>query len=169
MIRAVAAQPDRRRFRIVVIGDGPQRPGLQALADGLGIGDRLLLAGDIGNPAAHLRTFDIFTLTSRTEQMPLAVLEAMATALPIVATDVGDVGTMVAAENAGWIVKSDAVDAVARGIGELAASAELRRSVGRANLKACRARFDQRLMFRRYDDLWTEILGDRASVSRRRA
>lgn len=169
MIRAVATQPDRERFRILVVGDGPQRPGLQALADGLGIGDRIRFAGDVDDPAGHLRAMDIFTLTSRTEQMPLVVLEAMATALPVVATDVGDVAAMVSPENAGWIVSNDAVGPIAEGIAELARDGALRRSIGRANLRTCRARFDERLMFERYDALWTEILEARSGAAQRRA
>jgi glycosyltransferase involved in cell wall biosynthesis len=169
MIAAVGAQAEPERYRIVVIGDGPQRPELEALAAELGLSDRVVFAGDVSDPAAHLQALDVFTLTSRTEQMPLAVLEAMATALPIVATDVGDVARMVAPENAALIVPSDSLEGVAAGLRLLAGDRGLRQSIGQANLRICRARFDQRLMFRRYDELWAELGGGATADNRRRA
>ncbi len=92
LIRAFAGLA--RPARLVIAGDGPERPRLQALARDAGLGDRVHFPGAVGDPAPLYRSFDLFALSSDTEQMPLAVLEAMASGLPVAATDVGDVRAM---------------------------------------------------------------------------
>src|SRR3984885_1515032 len=80
--------------RMVLVGDGEARGELEALADQLGIRDVVYFAGHSTAPETWLAACDIFALSSDTEQMPLSLLEAMATGLPAVCTDVGDVRAM---------------------------------------------------------------------------
>jgi glycosyltransferase involved in cell wall biosynthesis len=91
-----AAQVPTARF--VCAGDGPPtyRAELEAMAHSLGLADRLVWAGEIGNVAAAYNAFDIATLPSAFgEGFPNAVGEAMACGIPVVATDVGDVRTII--------------------------------------------------------------------------
>ena len=76
--------------RLALIGDGPCRSGLQRLAAELGIGGRVIFAGRADQPALSLPALDVFAMSSSTEQMSNAMLEAMATGLPVVTTNVGD-------------------------------------------------------------------------------
>jgi glycosyltransferase involved in cell wall biosynthesis len=92
LIRAFAEVQPRHRARLVVIGSGPQLPELEALARQLGVGDQVEFTGYLSDPHARLRELDVFALSSDTEQLPLALLEAMAVGMPAVATRVGDVG-----------------------------------------------------------------------------
>src|SRR6266542_1804168 len=75
----------------VLVGDGPERDALLALADSLGIGDRLAIAGWRDDVREQLAAFDAFVLPSRFEGFPLALLEAMLVGLPVGASDVGSV------------------------------------------------------------------------------
>ena len=93
--------------RLVIVGDGPQRPALEALAASLGVAERVCFAGHHLDTAAFYAQFDIFALSSDTEQMPLSVIEAMASGLPVVSTDVGDVRLMVASENIPFVTGLD--------------------------------------------------------------
>ena len=99
LLRAFAALRATRPARLVVVGDGPERPALQQLATDLGIAADTCFTGHSTISERWLAGFDVFALSSDTEQMPLSLLEAMAAGLPAVCTDVGDVGAMLPTEN----------------------------------------------------------------------
>ena len=139
--------------RLVVVGDGLQRPDLQRLAAELGIADRVRFAGHIAAPAAEYAGFDVFALSSDTEQMPLSVLEAMAAGLPVVSTDVGDVRAMLAEENAPYLVPRDDAALTAALTALLRDPAEARR-VGAANRAKAERDFGEAAMFRSYAALF---------------
>jgi glycosyltransferase involved in cell wall biosynthesis len=139
--------------RLIIVGDGPQRPALEALATSLGIADRVRFAGHRQDTAGFYAQFDIFALSSDTEQMPLSVMEAMASGLPVVSTTVGDVSLMVAKENSPFIVPLDDA-AMSTAIAALAGDVETRRRIGLANLAKARQDFDQAAMFAAHGALW---------------
>jgi len=141
--------------RLVIVGDGPDRPMLETLAAQLGLGARVRFAGEVADPAACYGDFDIFALSSDTEQMPLSVLEAMAAGLPVAATDVGDVRAMLSAPNAAMLAgRSEA--ALATAIDTLLRDAALRGRLGAANRARAEAEFDERAMVEAYRRLWLD-------------
>ncbi len=150
LLRAFARLP---AGRLVIVGDGAQRPALAALAAELGVADRVRFAGHQADTAGFYAGFDLFALSSDTEQMPLSVIEAMASGLPVVSTDVGDVRLMVAGENAPFIVGLDD-DSLAAALSGLAADPAARRRIGAANLAKARRDFDQAAMFAAHGALW---------------
>lgn len=91
LLRAFALVLSRHQARLVLIGDGPLRSELEALARTLKIADHVEFVGYLANPESRLAEFDLFALSSDTEQLPLAMLEAMAAGVPVVATQVGDI------------------------------------------------------------------------------
>jgi len=139
--------------RLVIGGEGPERAKLETLAASLGLRGRVLFTGHVPEPAALYRAFDIFTLTSDTEQMPMTVLEAMAARLPVAATDVGDIRSMLAPENNDFVVPCDD-RAVADALLTLLRRPELRRSIGVANRTRAEREFDQEVMFQKYAALF---------------
>jgi glycosyltransferase involved in cell wall biosynthesis len=93
----------RVRFRLW--GDGPMRPNLEALADRLDIARQVQFCGRTAHPEQALRDLDIFVLPSLSEACPNAVLEAMATALPVVASRVGGIPDLVRHGETGYLVR----------------------------------------------------------------
>ncbi|MDD2711657.1 MAG: glycosyltransferase [Simplicispira sp.] len=92
LIRAFAQIQPHYPSRLSIVGDGPLRAELHTLARDLGVENAVEFTGYLQDPAARLASFDLFALSSDTEQLPLALLEAMALGMPVVATRVGDVG-----------------------------------------------------------------------------
>jgi glycosyltransferase involved in cell wall biosynthesis len=139
--------------RLVIVGDGPERDGLQALATSLGIAPRVSFLGHIPEPAPLYAGFDLFALSSDTEQMPIAVIEAMAAGLPVAATDVGDVRAMLAEANAPWVGPRDDA-ALAASLAALLRDPAQRPRIGAANRARALTAFDQQRMFAAYAALF---------------
>lgn len=153
LLEAVAMlRGEGRRARLLIVGDGPAREGLQARAHALGLADVTHFAGHQPDPAPCYGAMDIFALSSDTEQMPFSVLEAMASRLPVAATDVGDVRAMVAAENVDHVRGHDA-RTLAACIAPLLADAGLRRALGEANRAKAARDYDQETMFQAWAGL----------------
>jgi len=120
------------RCRVAIVGDGPALAGLKAKAVASGLGDRAIFTGERHDVAPLLGAIDIFALTSKTEGLPNAVMEAMACGRPVVATDVGGTGELVEDGVSGFLVASGDVSRMTDRIVALARSAERRRAIGEA-------------------------------------
>ena len=152
LVRAFAAVPPPAR--LVVVGDGPDRAGLEATAAALGLADRATFTGALADPAPLYQTFDVFALSSDTEQQPLSLLEAMASGCAVVATDVGDVRAMLSAANQAWVTAVDDA-AFTAGLTQAAADARAQVELGQANRSTAVMRYDQQAMF----DAWSDVFG----------
>jgi glycosyltransferase involved in cell wall biosynthesis len=152
LLRAFAMLPASLPARLVIVGDGPERDTLRHLAASLGVAGSVHFAGHVAEPHRVYRQFDIFALSSDTEQMPLALLEAMAAGLPVAATDVGDVAAMLDPANRPFVTAKDPA-ALAGALAALLADTERRRALGQANRARAEQCYDQETMFRAYADL----------------
>lgn len=139
--------------RLVIVGDGPDRAQLEALAASLGIAGRVRFTGHQDDPARFYAGFDVFAVSSDTEQMPLSLIEAMASGLAVAATNVGDVRAMLAPANGPFVGALDET-ALSRSLGQLLTDTGLRRRIGADNRTKAEAEFDQTKMFRAYGALW---------------
>jgi len=153
LVRAFAALPPSPRCRLVIVGDGIEREKLKSLAAALGVANRVSFAGQKVITKSLLSGFDIFCLSSDTEQMPNALLEAMAAGLPVAAVDVGDVRAIVAPENRALIVPRDDLDSFSKAIGTLVADPNLRRQLGDLNRQRVVSEYRQEQMFAAYEKL----------------
>jgi glycosyltransferase involved in cell wall biosynthesis len=158
LMRAFAIVRDRMVARLVIVGDGGERPALASLAAELGVAESVHFTGHMAQPQSVIGAFDLFALSSDTEQMPLSVLEAMAAGLAVVSTDVGDVRAMLAPENDAFVVGLED-GLLADGLTRLLASDRLRQGIGAANRAKAVRQFDQKEMFTTYADLWDGRLG----------
>ena len=153
LLRAFQRATATRPARLVIAGDGPSRAPLEALAAELGLADRVSFIGYVAQPQTLYPSFDIVALSSDTEQMPMAVLEAMAAGLPVAATDVGDIRTMLAPENAALLTPRDDA-ALANALAALLDDPALRARLGAANRARAAREFDQAAMFAAYEALF---------------
>lgn len=163
LLRAfVRVAPDFPRARLVLVGGSPTpddapRRRLEEMARVAGLAGRFRIAGYSPRPEEYYRSFDLFALSSDTEQMPLSVIEAMACAKPVLATDVGDIRTMVSGENAEYVVPPTDETAYAARMAALLSDAELRARLGRANRARAEAAFSDRDMVAAYDALFRRL------------
>jgi len=152
LVRAVAALP--AHVKLVIVGEGPERTAIASEAAALGMTDRLLMPGFLAEPHRYVGHFDIFALSSDSEQFPISLVEAMAAGLPAVATDVGDVKVMVAHENRQFMVPSQDEASFAAALNCLTLDATMRRHLGLANQHKAHADFDEWAMISRYAGLY---------------
>lgn len=152
LIRAVAGANVEATLELV--GDGPERQSLEAAAQAAGLRDRVIFPGRTTAPEQAYARFDIFALSSDTEQAPLSLVEAMASGLPVVATDVGDVMAMVSPLNRPFIVDRRDEKGLAASIAALCGAPDLRGAIGAANRKRAEEALDETEMIARYRDLY---------------
>jgi glycosyltransferase involved in cell wall biosynthesis len=153
---AVADGPDGPPpGRLMIIGDGPERPMLEAMAQQPGLLGRVHFTGHQADPAAGLAEFDIFALSSDTEQMPISLLEAMAASLPVAATDVGDVRMMLPAESQNSITALDDA-ALGTAMRRLLLDPAARQCQGAANRRRVVQTYSETAMFAAYADLFDQ-------------
>ena len=129
----------RRELRFVLVGEGSEQMALQILARELGISDRVIFAGDRRNVADWLGALNVIVSPSDAESLPNAVLEAMASARPVVATRVGGVPEIVEEGATGLLVPPGDSGAMAAAILNLVSNEGLCRRMGAAG----RARIEQ--------------------------
>ena len=157
LVRACATLPEE--WQLVIVGEGPEREAILAEAAALGIEHRVHLPGFVAHPAKAVGLFDLFALSSHSEQFPISVIEAMAAGLPIAAPRVGDVSAMVASDNGPFLSDPDDEAGLADAIGALVADSGLRNRIGEANRRKAAAEYDERTMIERYRALYWGLMG----------
>ncbi len=156
LVRAVA--PLKDRLQLVIVGEGPERDAILEQARALGMDD-IHLPGFLPDPSRYVGLFDIFSLSSDSEQFPISLVEAMAAGLPVVATDVGDVRSMVAQDNRDLIVPATDEAAMTAAFGRLLVDEDLRRMLGAANRHKAETHYREADMVRHYAALYEGAMG----------
>lgn len=158
LLRAFAALPAAVKARCLIVGDGPERSRLESLAAQLGIASRVVFAGHVEAPERVLGLFDVFAISSDTEQMPNTILQAMAAGRPIAGVDVGDVRPMIGPQNRDLIVARNDENGFAASLQRLLMAPGLRASLGAENETHVRANYGQDRMFAAYGELFEAAL-----------
>lgn len=126
-------------WRCRILGTGPLEAELRARASQLGLSELVRFVGYVEDVRPHLREADLFVLSSDTEGLPLALLEAMACGLPAIVTEVGGTGEVVVQNETGLLVRRGDSEGLARGIRQLLGNAATREEMG----LAARRRIDE--------------------------
>ena len=150
--------PDVPSLRLVVIGDGELGPRLHRLAEQLGIGHRTTFLGTRSDVPLLLPGLDVCCLSSELEAVPIALIEAMAAGVPIVATDCGAVRDIVDDGEQGYLVPVGDVDGFADRLRLLAGDADARARLGKEGRARAEREFDIERTARAYEDLLTELV-----------
>ncbi len=157
-----AVHPDAR---LILIGEGPERPSLEARIGArgltLGPGQAVELTGPVPDPIAALRDVNLFVLPSREEGMSIALLEAMALGVPIVASSIPGNRRLIADFKHGRLAPPDDPDGLARVINEQWANFDRAFHMSRAARSRVEQEFSIRIVVRRHLELFREIVGSR--------
>jgi glycosyltransferase involved in cell wall biosynthesis len=144
-------------MHLLVLGEGPERPAMEALvAKTPTLFGRVHFAGFVSDPAEHYRAMDVFCLSSDTEQMPVALLEAMGSALPVVSTEVGDVRSILPEAQGDFVVtvgERETVWPLAEKLTEMLSDPEGRARLGAGN----RSRVHERFTFEAMRTAYLEV------------
>jgi glycosyltransferase involved in cell wall biosynthesis len=157
LVRALPFLPDE--WQLVIAGEGPERAAILGEAERLGIEDRVHLPGFVAEPASIAGLFDLFALSSLSEQFPISLVEAMAAGLPVAAPAVGDVAEIVAEANREFIVAPGDERELRRALVALADDPALRKRIGEANRARARKEYDETAMIARYKALYWGLMG----------
>ncbi|PEQ12950.1 glycosyl transferase family 1 [Novosphingobium sp. PC22D] len=157
LVRAFAAMPGN--WQLVILGEGPERAAIREEALRCQVADRVHLPGFVAKPSEAVGLFDLFALSSDSEQFPISVVEAMAAGIAVASPDVGDVAGMVSPDNRPFVVPADDEAALADALVTLASDPALRDRIGHANRLRALAEFDEPRMIGRYRRLYASAMG----------
>jgi glycosyltransferase involved in cell wall biosynthesis len=166
LVRALAscARPDAH---LMLVGDGPDAAEIQGTAQSLGVSARVHLLGHISDAEKYraLSAADAFVSTSQHEGFGLVFLEAMAFGLPVVCYDRGGQTDFLKTPQTGYVVKLNDLEAFTQAIVALHDRAELRREIGRGNLRLVESFFIDRCA-ERYESIFESTCERRAAATR---
>ncbi|UCG85488.1 MAG: glycosyltransferase [Gemmatimonadota bacterium] len=152
----------QRGVQAAVIGDGRERGSVELAVRELGLEDRVRMTGAIPNAGELLSAFDVVVLSSRTEGLPISLLEAMSAAIPVVATAVGDVPAATANGKFVQLVPSEDPGALAAAIDRTLADGARAVAVARQASDWVRAQFGSEAWLDRIDETYRWAMRQRA-------
>jgi len=164
MASRLAAQSER--FVFLIVGDGELRGALEAQARHLGIADRTRFLGWRGDLQTIYGATDVFVLTSRNEGTPVALIEAMASGVSSVSTDVGGVRDVITGPDVGCLVPFGNPAALADAVWSLAQDSAGRDAVGMAARESVRQRFHGVRLRRDITTLYRRLMTTRSTITR---
>jgi L-malate glycosyltransferase len=149
---------DCPQARLMLVGDGEERPALEKLTDELGLRSVVRFLGTRSDVARLLQAADIFLLSSISEGIPLTIIEAIATGLPCVATRVGGIAEVIVAGETGRLADARDADALAERLRELIGEPDRARGMGAAGRIRAEQNFSDTAMHASYGKIYGELL-----------
>jgi len=144
--------------RLIMVGDGPDRAKVAALAESLGVASDVRFAGVTDSVIDILSSADVFLLPSEIESFGLAALEAMACEAPVVTTNVGGLREVVEDGASGYLLPVGDVGSMAERTLEIFMNPELRKQMGRRGRKIAAEKFSPRTALNSYLDVYNSVL-----------
>jgi glycosyltransferase involved in cell wall biosynthesis len=151
-------------LRLVIIGNGPLKSQLAAVAEQLGIAEKVYLPGAIPLAARYLPAMEVCCLTSYTEGMPNLIMEAAAAGLPVVSTTCGGSVELIESGTTGFLVSPNSAADMSRYLDLLLADAEQCRRMSQAGREKMRREFSVEIMATRMTQVYEEALAARGLV-----
>ena len=166
-VRALEIAPELRpRLRLALVGEGPLRAECQAILAAAGLADLAWLPGERADVPEVMQSLDCFVLPSLAEGISNTILEAMASGLPVIATDVGGNADLVATGRSGEIVPAADPETMARAIVRFAADPEAARAMGREGRRLAEQKFSLEAMVAAYQGAYDKLLHRDGAASR---
>ncbi|MDX2042624.1 MAG: glycosyltransferase [Acidobacteriota bacterium] len=158
LLKAFAAITQSPKLKLLIVGDGEQRTLLERFVGKQGLNRNVIFAGMRRDVPSLLKAMDVFALSSLSEGMPLTVLEAMATRLPVVATAVGALPELVEEGSTGFLVPVGDAEAMAEKLRRFVADHRLAKSFGEEARRKIEHQFSLDRMLQRYAELYFSVL-----------
>jgi glycosyltransferase involved in cell wall biosynthesis len=146
------------QVELSIVGNGPLENKLKKLTDDLNLNDCVTFEGYRNDIDRVMQEFDVFVHPSRWEGFGLVFLEAMASGLPVVATNVSAIPEIVVHNRTGYLVEPDTSSDLAEAMKRLARNADLRDKFGKAGRERTEAEFSVDTMISKYDDFYNRVL-----------
>ena len=147
------------RVKFVIVGDGPERQGLENYAGSLGIADKVTFTGWVDDMEALYADLNIMALTSENEGTPLSLIEAFASARAVIATDVGGVRDVL--DDIGILVGSNETEAFSERLAELITSPARREEIGLRGREYVMKKFSKDNLIAQVEKLYEELMAEK--------
>lgn len=157
LLEAIAAAQLGEKIFFVWLGEGPERPRLEALREDCGLAQKVLMPGKTDRVPEYLAASDVFILPSRLEGMSNAIVEAMAVGLPVIARAVGGNLEIVVDGETGILTPPADDAALGQALAKLTQDAACRRSMGDAAIRRIDKEFSLAAMMRNYTDYYQSV------------
>lgn len=145
-------------WQLEFIGGGESRTECEQQVEALGLGEQVVFAGQVDDVAEHLGRSDVFVLATNWEGLPRSIIEAMRTALPVVATDVGGISEQVLDGENGYLVPRGDTAALTERLRSLVQEPELRQAMSRAARRRYEAEFKFERMYDKTLSVYKEVV-----------
>jgi glycosyltransferase involved in cell wall biosynthesis len=165
LVRACGSLPEGS-FEALLVGEGPERSEIEAEIRRLGLVRSVRLIGERADVPALLADSDVFVLSSRSEGLPMSVLEAMAAGIPVIASNVGGLAELVVDGETGLLAHPGDPEALGAALGGLIADRDLRRRLGDAGRARAEALFDLPDFRQAHVDLYDKQLALAGAVAK---
>ena len=157
LLRAIARLPADPPTRLLLVGDGPEKPALARLAADLNLQDKVEFLGHREDVPQLLPEMDIFVLPSLSEGMSNTLLEAMAAGVTVAASDVGGNREIIEPERSGLLFRNTDVIGAAEQLRRLVSDPGLRAELAQAAVARVRRDFSINAMLERYESLYRRV------------
>lgn len=154
MAKSVIAQ---RNVYFFIVGDGTERSRLESLVKELGLVDNVKFLGDRSDIPEVLRAFDISVMSSKSEALPVSMLESMSMELPVVSTNVGSIGEVVVDGVTGYLTPEGDADALTEKVLYLLGNPDKAKEMGKAGRKRVEEKFTRELMVKHFEDFFIKL------------
>ncbi len=145
--------------KLAIIGEGPERSAIEVKVRAAQIEEQVLLPGLISNARCLMPAFDVLAISSRMEGIPLAMLEAMAASVPVVAAEVGSVSEVIEESVSGLLVPPGNSQLLTQAITKLYTDKLLSQRLGAAGRKAIEEKYDVEVTADLMAEVYREVLG----------
>jgi glycosyltransferase involved in cell wall biosynthesis len=157
-LRAFAMAAKHAQLRMVIVGGGPLESELRAQAQQLGVADRVVFLGEQRDVWPILKCLDAFVIASKFEPYGVAILEAMAAALPIIASEVDELPVILDHGRAGVLVPAERPEALARALVQIATDGELRAQLSSHARALANERYSLPAVLTAYQQLYEDVM-----------
>lgn len=161
LIQALSAIPKHLNWKIDFLGDGPNLQKCKDLVEISNLQRKVIFHGQSLQVKEFLNQADIFILISNYEGFPLTILEAMSTALPVIASDVGGINESVSSKN-GYLIPKGNIEALTHALIKLIVDANLRQQLGLNSRQLYETRFSFHTMQQKTLDVYAQVLAKRS-------